>query len=177
MQHLFISVSSMRPAESFSVNLWSSETFSFSIWPVYSFELKTAGLKQMDKINFLFRPSSLARHHSNKRWLLTFSSFSSSALVFFTRCQFHPHFMSKFFIWKFVQIQILSREKLLKRLSYEKFVRIMLMKLTPGLYFTNILWAAFMCVDPKSAIKTDGLTVFFAFWGSECIKATCKILV
>ncbi len=60
MQHFFISVSSMRPAESFSLNLWSSETFSFSIWPVYSFEFKTAGLKQMDKIHFLFRPSSLA---------------------------------------------------------------------------------------------------------------------
>jgi len=37
------------------------------------------------------------------------------------------------FVQKFVQSQTLSREKLLKRLSYEKFAHKMLMKLTKGI--------------------------------------------
>ncbi len=43
----------------------------------------------------------------------------------------HLHFMCAFFVLKFVQSQTLSREKLLKRLLYKKYVRKMLMKLTP----------------------------------------------
>jgi hypothetical protein len=35
-------------------------------------------------------------------------------------CQFHQHFTQEFFVQKFVQSQTLSREKLLKRLLYEK---------------------------------------------------------
>ena len=38
-----------------------------------------------------------------------------------------------FFVQKFIQSQTLSREKLLKRLSYEKFAHKMLMKLTKGI--------------------------------------------
>jgi len=49
-----------------------------------------------------------------------------------TRCQFHQHFIRAFFIQKFVQSQKLTREKLLKRLSYKKCARKMLMKLTQG---------------------------------------------
>jgi len=51
----------------------------------------------------------------------------------FNRCQFHQHFMYKFFkqtlFWHFFYIHV-TREKLPKRHSYEKFVRKMLMKLT-----------------------------------------------
>jgi len=47
-----------------------------------------------------------------------------------TRSQFHQHFMCAFLVQKFVQSQTLSREKLLKRLLYEKCARKMLMKLT-----------------------------------------------
>jgi len=36
--------------------------------------------------------------------------------------QFHQHFMRVFLVRKFVQSQTLSREKLLKRLSYKKWV-------------------------------------------------------
>jgi len=43
--------------------------------------------------------------------------------------------------------------------------------------FTNILSAAFMRVDPKSAKKTDNLTVFFALLGSAPVKAAHKMLV
>jgi hypothetical protein len=39
-----------------------------------------------------------------------------------------------------------------------------LVKLTKGVYFINILQADFAQVDPKSAKKADGLTVFLHFW-------------
>ncbi len=47
-----------------------------------------------------------------------------------------------------------------------------------GVNFINILWAAFMCIDPqKCKKKTDNLTVFFALSGSEWVKPARKILV
>jgi len=48
----------------------------------------------------------------------------------------------------------------------------MLVKFTQGVNFTNILFAAFMRPDPKSAKKNDGLTMFFALLGSADIKVT-----
>jgi len=53
----------------------------------------------------------------------------------------------------------------------------MLVKSTHVVNFTNILQAAFTLPDPKSAKKTDSLTVFFALLGSVCIKALCKMLM
>jgi len=41
--------------------------------------------------------------------------------------------------------------------------------------FTNILRKAFTYTDPKSAKKTESLTVFFALWESARVKAACKI--
>jgi len=52
----------------------------------------------------------------------------------YTMSQFHQYFTHSFFVRKLVQIQTLSREKLLKRLSKEKCARKMLMKLTPCQY-------------------------------------------
>jgi len=49
-----------------------------------------------------------------------------------SRGQFHQHFTREFFVPKFVQSQTVSREKLPKRLSYEKGECKTLMKLTPG---------------------------------------------
>jgi len=46
--------------------------------------------------------------------------------------------------------------------AHVKAVRKMLVKLTRGVNFINILLKAFMFVGPKSAEKTDKLTVFFA---------------
>ena len=43
--------------------------------------------------------------------------------------------------------------------------------------FTNILWAAFMGADHKSAIKLLNLTVFFALLGYACVKAAHRMLV
>jgi len=50
----------------------------------------------------------------------------------------------------------------------------MLMKLTPGVDFTNILHSVFMCADPKSAQHTVKLSVFFALLESEQVKAASK---
>jgi len=43
--------------------------------------------------------------------------------------------------------------------------------------FINILRKAFMRTDPKSAKKTESLTVFFALLGSACVKTTQKKLM
>jgi hypothetical protein len=51
----------------------------------------------------------------------------------------------------------------------------MLIKLTPGVNFTNILRAGFTCLNPKSA--KDDLTVIFALLGSGLVKAVLKMLV
>jgi hypothetical protein len=53
----------------------------------------------------------------------------------------------------------------------------MLMKLTPGVNFINILQAAFMRAGPESAKKTDNLNVFFAHSGSTHVKAACRMLM
>jgi len=53
----------------------------------------------------------------------------------------------------------------------------MLMKLTPVADFTNALCTVFMHADPKSAKKTDSLTVFFCVLGSSLVKAACKTLM
>jgi len=43
----------------------------------------------------------------------------------------------------------------------------MLAKLSPGVNFTNVLRAAFMRSDPKSAKKTDNWTVFLRLWDMQ----------
>jgi len=47
----------------------------------------------------------------------------------------------------------------------------------PGGNFTNILYAAITRTDPKRIKKTYSLTVFFALFGSEGVKASQKMLV
>ena len=51
------------------------------------------------------------------------------------------------------------------------------MLLSPGVNFTNILLAAFMRADPKSAKKTVKLSNFIALLGSACAKVACRMLV
>ncbi len=60
---------------------------------------------------------------------------------------------------------------------YKKWARIMLMKLTPGLNFINVLLTAFTLADPKSVKKIDNLTVFFTLLGSACVKAVHRTLM
>ena len=47
----------------------------------------------------------------------------------------------------------------------------------PGVDYTKILCVPFICADPKSTKKTDGLTVYFALLGSALVKAVSKMLV
>jgi hypothetical protein len=53
----------------------------------------------------------------------------------------------------------------------------MLMKLTTGVDFTNILHAAFRRADPISSKKTNGLTLFYAILGSALVNSASKMLV
>jgi len=53
----------------------------------------------------------------------------------------------------------------------------MLKKLTPGVNFIEILWAALTRQDPKSTKKTDDLTVLFVLSGSAHVKAAHKTLM
>jgi hypothetical protein len=52
-----------------------------------------------------------------------------------------------------------------------------LMKLSPGVNFTNILRAAFTQEDSKSAKDIDVLTVFFAILRSASVKVVRKHFV
>jgi len=53
----------------------------------------------------------------------------------------------------------------------------MLVKLTKGVNFINILCKALMHTDTIRAKKTDNLNVFFALLGSALVKAESKMLV
>jgi len=52
----------------------------------------------------------------------------------------------------------------------------MLVKLSPGVNFINVLQAAFACADPKSVKKTVKLSIFFALLGSAREKAIRRTL-
>ncbi len=47
----------------------------------------------------------------------------------------------------------------------------------PWIDFTKVLCKPLTCSDPKSAKKTDSLTVFSALLGPACVKAACKMLM
>jgi hypothetical protein len=61
-----------------------------------------------------------------------------------TCSQFHQHFFGRFFGTKFWHQVNVTSKKLPKRRSYEKFVRIKLMKLTPVVNFISILCMNFL---------------------------------
>ncbi len=53
----------------------------------------------------------------------------------------------------------------------------MLVKLTPGLNFINVLRTAFMCVDPRSVRIQSNPQYLFTLLGSTCAKAARKTLM
>jgi len=65
------------------------------------------------------------------------------------------------------------RKKTTKKLS----LIILLFTKLPSVNFINILWAAFMPPDTKSAKKTVKLSSFFALLGSLSVKAARRTLV
>ena len=67
-----------------------------------------------------------------------------------------------------------------KTSSHECFGKLKLIDETTrktGVNFTNVLWAAFMRADPKSAKKTVKLSSFIALLGSASVKAARRTLV
>ncbi len=52
----------------------------------------------------------------------------------------------------------------------------MLLNLTAGVNFINILQASFASADPKRAKNTVNLSVFFALLGSSNVKDVSKML-
>ncbi len=80
---------------------------------------------------------------------------------------FYARIFRQYFFTKKFQTQNVSREKLRKALSYEKFAIKMLMKLTEGVDFSNILFAAkllcaaflikqFVCIILRNCLKFFG---------------------
>jgi len=56
------------------------------------------------------------------------------------------------------------RNKKQQKFTGTKATHKRLVKLILGVYFINVLQAAFSSADPESAKKTDHLTVFLRFW-------------
>ncbi len=52
-----------------------------------------------------------------------------------------------------------------------------LVKLTPAVIFINVLQAAFVHADPKSAKNDSQVISLFALSGSERIKVLCKMFM
>jgi len=64
------------------------------------------------------------------------------------------------------------------QLDQQKFTaRKMMVKLTPGVNFINILLAAFKCAHPKSAKRQSSCQSFFGLSGSWRAKAARKMIV
>ena len=59
------------------------------------------------------------------------------------------------------------------KLSYIKAGRKMLVKLTPGVNFTNVLQAAFTLADPESTKKAAQLDSLFCAFG-VCMRKICS---
>ncbi len=63
---------------------------------------------------------------------------------------FYKQLLRQYFCAKKLQSQTMTREKLRKAHLYKKVMCKMLMALTPGVDFINVLRTAFTLVDPKS---------------------------
>jgi len=78
---------------------------------------------------------------------------------------------------KKLQSKTVTREKLHKTLSYKKGESKMLMKLTPGVNFINVLMHRFP-MHPKSEKKTvKKSSVILYFWDLHVAKSASKMLM
>ncbi len=87
-----------------------------------------------------------------------------------TSRQFHQHFTYKFFVQTSFFYVYVTREKLLKRRSYEKCAQKMLMKLTPA------KWATFLgqlCHDLKLAWALNQITIAKMSSVLLCVYLSC----
>jgi len=91
--------------------------------------------------------------------------------------QFHQCYMHRFFIQKSFLAAFSSYILASVKILYEKFARKTLMKLTLGVNFTNVLWAACTLEDPKNVKIQSSHQYLFALLGSLRTKAAYKILM
>jgi len=94
--------------------------------------------------------------------------------------QFQQHFMSNFF--SYISSPKYYKDKLLVQENYvntfiQKAEHQMLIKLTPGVNFINILCSHFTCQDPQSVNIQSSCQYLFTLLGSEGIKAAHKTLM
>ncbi len=98
-----------------------------------------------------------------------------------TWAQFHQHFTCPFFtdilLPKKSQSWTVIRENVWNSLSYEKHECKMLMKLTPGVDFINVLHTAFTLVDPKSIKRYWRLDWVLTLSGSTSSKDVRRMLI
>ena len=139
-------------------------TISFSIFICFSKWRKNLNLANLEEVE--------PRRCSE--WLTTCIRMP---LPILSRCQFHQRFYVQIFRTNVGSAAFSSYVLAFEKNLYEKCAKTMLMKLTVGLNFVNILHIAFMCSNPKSVKYTKDLTVFFTLLGSTSIKALCKLLV
>ena len=84
--------------------------------------------------------------------------------------------MSSFFVRKALEQLFCTYIVRLKEIGAKAACK-MLVKLTPGVNFTNVLQAAFTSADPKSTKKTVKLSSFIALLGFAHVKAAHRMLV
>jgi hypothetical protein len=89
------------------------------------------------------------------------------------QCQCHQHYI--IFRANVIFSMYMSLEK--TTFIRKKIVYKMLMKLTTGDNFFNVLWATFMHADLKSTKKTVKFLIFFVLLGSAHAKAAHKMLM
>ena len=91
-----------------------------------------------------------------------------------TCCQFHQRYTYKFFVRTSFSLVTFW---LCQKNSYEKFACLMLMRLTPGFNFINVLRTTFMLVDPESVKNTVSHQYLFTLLGSTYAKAVRRTLM
>ena len=99
--------------------------------------------------------------------------------------QFHQQNCTQ--LYQYTQLEVMSKplcsttfyamcQKYQRKSTGTKAAHKMMLKLTPGVNFANVLQAAFLRADPKSTtIKLLNLTVFFVLLGSAGVKAAHKM--
>ncbi len=130
--------------------------------------LKNNYLITFNKVKFKTLIHTLQKHLSRVCLFVCFSFFFHLAL---------QHVQLKHFqkIGLFLFFRLLSRESLARRIVVCVVKAATFFKLHfpnfwwPDVNFINVLWAAFKLADPKSAKKTDNLTVFctFGIWARK----------
>jgi len=97
-------------------------------------------------------------------------------LLFDTRAQFHQRFMNIFYARRSQKCKKIDNLTVIFTHSGSARAKAAcktLMKLSPGVNFTNVLWASFTEEDPESAKKTVKLSVLLSITFRICSRKSC----